>query len=87
MDEMYKKPLMLTITGLSSESVFYNVKVRGTWKGYKKSIGEFVYMFAILYPDIMRQVKKQGFIDNYQITTYLYSYGYECGKTYIFYNK
>ena len=31
MDEMYKKPLMLTIVGLSKESVFYNVKVRGTW--------------------------------------------------------
>lgn len=87
MNEMYKKPLMLTIVGLSNESVFYNVKVRGTWIGYKKPIIEFVYMFGILYPDIMRQVKKQGFTDNRQIATYLYSYGYEYGETYIFYNK
>jgi len=81
--------MMLRIVGLNFGVVIYQVKMRGQWKQYIKTVGNFVHMMYVLFPDIMKQSEKYGFNDVYQIVDWLYSYGEEVKpcETYIFYYK
>lgn len=87
--EIYKKPLMMKIVGLNTDTVFYLIKVSHVWKQYTKSVGEFIHMMYVLFPDVMRQADKYQFEDKYQLANWLYNYGEEIKpcETYIFYNK
>lgn len=86
---MYKKPLMMKIVGLNVDTVFYLIKIKGSWVFYKKAVDDFIYMMYVLFPDIMRQADKYQFENKYQLANWLYNYG-EAVKpceTHIFYNK
>ena len=86
---MYKKPLMMKIVGLNLDTVFYLIKVKHEWIEYKKSVGEFIHMMYVLFPNVMKQADNYQFDDKYQLANWLYNYGEEVKpcETYIFYNK
>ena len=85
----YKKPFMMMIVGLNCDTIFYNIRINNKWIGFKKSVGEFIHMMYILFPDVMKQADKYNFNDIYQLANWLYNYGEEIKPcdTYIFYNK
>lgn len=86
---MYKKPFMMQIVGLATDTVFYLIKVNHVWRLYTKTVDEFIHMMYVSFPDVMRQADKYQFDDKYQLANWLYNYGEEIKpcKTYIFYNK
>lgn len=81
--------ILMKIVGLTYDEVFYQIKVRGVWKQYKKSLDDFLYMMWVLFPELMRRSKRYNFDDKQQVANWLYNYGEEIKpcETYIFCNK
>ena len=81
--------MMMKIVGLNYDCVFYQIKVRGVWKQYRKSTGEFIHMMYVLFPAVMKKVDRYNFVDMYQLANWLYNYGEEVKPcdTYIFHTK
>ena len=81
--------MMLRIVALTDEKFFYQVKIYGEWKQFKKPIREFIMMMFKLFPELVKQVRKYNFDNVYSIANWLYNYGEEVEPCdpYIFYYK
>lgn len=81
--------MMLRIVALTDELFFYQVKIYGEWKQFKKPISEFIHMMFVLFPNLIKEIRPYNFDNKYSIANWLYNYGETVKpcETYIFYYK